>query len=48
MYKPAEPSNHLFQIDNLYDESHFLNIFTLKYVIVECINLLNGATIHFK
>ena len=32
--KIQERSNHLFQIDNLFDESHFLNIFTLKYVIV--------------
>ena len=46
--KIQERSNHSFQIYNLFDESYFLNIFTLKYVIVECINLLNGATIHFK
>ena len=46
--KIQERSNHSFQIYNLFDESYFLNIFTLKYVIVECINLLNGAAIHFK
>ena len=46
--KIQERSNHSFQIYNLFDESYFLNIFTLKYVIVECINLLNRATIYFK